>query len=139
MVNVLSIQEPWAFLILKGAKDVELRTWRTFYRGRLYIHVTKNKMNTRTRDVFEAAQVFDYTDDLRYPPGHICGYVTLTAVRRYNSDAAFLQDRPRHRFNGDMYAKPLYGFIMEDAHRIEPVRARGQLMIWRYDLAEDTR
>ncbi len=34
----LSIQQPWAWLIVNGYKDIENRTWRTPYRGPLYIH-----------------------------------------------------------------------------------------------------
>ena len=39
-VKVLSIKNPFAYLILQGGKDVENRTWTTDYRGRLYIHVS---------------------------------------------------------------------------------------------------
>lgn len=38
---VLSIRQPWAWLILNGGKDVENRTWRTNYRGRFLIHAAK--------------------------------------------------------------------------------------------------
>ena len=36
--HCLSIRQPYAWAIIKGAKDVENRTWRLNYRGRLYIH-----------------------------------------------------------------------------------------------------
>ena len=39
-VKVLSVKNPFAYLILQGGKDVENRTWTTDYRGRLYIHVS---------------------------------------------------------------------------------------------------
>lgn len=34
----LSIQQPWAWLITSGGKDIENRTWRTAYRGMFLIH-----------------------------------------------------------------------------------------------------
>lgn len=37
---VLSVKQPWAWLILGGQKDVENRGWRTNYRGRLFIHAS---------------------------------------------------------------------------------------------------
>jgi len=40
-MKVLTIKMPWAWLILKHGKDVENRTWRTDYRGRLLIHASK--------------------------------------------------------------------------------------------------
>ena len=35
---LLSIQQPWAWLIVKGYKDVENRTWPTRYRGPFLVH-----------------------------------------------------------------------------------------------------
>lgn len=40
-IKVLSIKAPFAQLIAFGYKDIENRTWKTDYRGRVYIHVPK--------------------------------------------------------------------------------------------------
>ena len=37
-MKALSIQQPWAWLILSGYKDLENRTWQTKHRGRILIH-----------------------------------------------------------------------------------------------------
>ncbi|WP_316778344.1 ASCH domain-containing protein [Pedobacter antarcticus] len=37
-MKALSIKQPWATLIAHGIKDIENRTWRTKFRGRIYIH-----------------------------------------------------------------------------------------------------
>ena len=42
-MKALSLQQPWAWLICAGIKDVENRDWRTNYRGRVYIHASKAK------------------------------------------------------------------------------------------------
>jgi len=42
-MKVLSIIEPWATLIKEKKKYIETRTWKTSYRGELYIHVSKKK------------------------------------------------------------------------------------------------
>jgi len=34
----LSIQQPWAWLIVHGFRDIENRTWPTNFRGRIYVH-----------------------------------------------------------------------------------------------------
>ena len=41
-IKVLSVRQPWAWLIVSGFKDVENRSWKTNYRGRLYIHAGKS-------------------------------------------------------------------------------------------------
>ena len=37
-VKVLTVKQPWAYLICSGIKDIENRTWKTNFRGRIYIH-----------------------------------------------------------------------------------------------------
>lgn len=40
-VKALTVKHPWAWAIINGGKDVENRSQRTNYRGRLYIHAGK--------------------------------------------------------------------------------------------------
>lgn len=40
-MKTLSIKNPWAWLIAKGIKPVENRSWKTNFRGRIYIHASK--------------------------------------------------------------------------------------------------
>jgi hypothetical protein len=42
-MKALSIRQPWATLICKGIKNVENRTWKTNYRGKLLIHASSYK------------------------------------------------------------------------------------------------
>lgn len=37
-LKALSIQQPWAWLIVNGHKDIENRNWRTNFRGPVAIH-----------------------------------------------------------------------------------------------------
>lgn len=41
-MKALSIKQPWASLIAHGIKDIENRTWKTNFRGRIYIHSSMN-------------------------------------------------------------------------------------------------
>ena len=36
--KVLTVKQPWASLIVHGIKDIENRSWRTNFRGRVLIH-----------------------------------------------------------------------------------------------------
>lgn len=40
-MKALTIKQPWASLIVEGIKDIENRTWKTKYRGRIYIHASQ--------------------------------------------------------------------------------------------------
>lgn len=37
-MKTITIKNPWANLICKGIKDIENRTWKTKYRGKILIH-----------------------------------------------------------------------------------------------------
>lgn len=39
-MKTLSIKQPWASLIAHGIKDIENRTWKTKFRGRIFIHAS---------------------------------------------------------------------------------------------------
>lgn len=42
MSNIaISIRQPWAWLIIHAAKDIENRTWPTRFRGNVFIHASK--------------------------------------------------------------------------------------------------
>jgi hypothetical protein len=43
-MRALSIRQPWAGLISLGQKNIELRTWRTHYRGELLIVSSAKKL-----------------------------------------------------------------------------------------------
>jgi hypothetical protein len=48
-VKVLSIRQPWAYLIAQGDKDIENRSWPTRYRGPFLVHAS-SKINHEACD-----------------------------------------------------------------------------------------
>lgn len=46
--RALSVRQPWASLIAAGRKSIEIRTWRTDYRGPLAIHAAGARVGCRT-------------------------------------------------------------------------------------------
>lgn len=46
-MKALSIKQPWASLIVHGIKDIENRSWRTKFRGRIYIHASAIQVKTK--------------------------------------------------------------------------------------------
>lgn len=69
----LSVRQPWASLIAWGLKHVEIRSWNSNYRGRLFIHAG------RTIDSL-ALQRFALEN---LPTGALIGTVDLTEVERF--------------------------------------------------------
>ncbi|QTE37508.1 ASCH domain-containing protein [Mucilaginibacter gossypii] len=44
-MKALSVKQPWAALIVSGIKDIENRTWKTNFRGRVYIHASQKPVD----------------------------------------------------------------------------------------------
>lgn len=69
-MKVITIKQPWATLIAEGIKQYEFRTWKTKYRGEIYIHAGKSIDK-------EAMERFEYLH-LEYPFGKIIARANLT-------------------------------------------------------------
>ena len=133
MVKIISVRNPWAYLFVAGHKDVENRTWRTSYRGRLLIHASlgadPENFMPKQREWLEFAGIV-IPDDL--PRGAIVGSVNLSGVvgqQRDNSGTTTGQDGTT---TSPWFEGP-YGFLMTDAVEFEkPIQWRGQLGIRDY-------
>lgn len=77
-IKVLSIRQPWAWLIMTGRKTIENRTWTTHYRGPFYIHAGK-EMHERSIESIER-QFKIKVDRRELTMGAIIGRVTLVSV-----------------------------------------------------------
>ncbi len=53
---ILSVRQPWAWMIIHGDKDIENRTWRTRVRGPVLIHAS----GSCTRREYEEASGFAF-------------------------------------------------------------------------------
>jgi len=111
----ISVREPWATAIFKLGKDVENRTWRTHYRGRLGIHVCAIAPRLEDLDFLRLR-----VRDLTLPRGCIVGYVDLRGITRA-SRSRWAQEDAWH-------------WLIRNPVRIEPVRWRGLPGLFRADL-----
>ena len=124
-MKVLSIREPYASLILSGVKKIETRSWKTNYRGELYIHASLGKSSPSP----EVMKLVLYTN-----PGYIlckamlvdCIYMTKEYVEQMK------KDNLTEYLCGD-YQEGRYAWVLDDVEPIEPILVKGHLGIWNYD------
>jgi len=84
-MKCISIIQPWASLIIIGAKKIETRSWATKFRGRLLIHASKTipaycKSLAGVEPFFSALQAINNGGGNPLPTGVILGSVNLGAV-----------------------------------------------------------
>lgn len=104
----LSVKQPWAALIVRGRKTVEIRNWPTARRGRILIHAA------RIADDRPAAwtHVPPSWEDLAQLRGGILGAVELVDCRTYRNVEEFVRDAPDHLNEADWFVGPkLHGFV----------------------------
>jgi hypothetical protein len=109
-MQVLTVRQPWASLIVAGIKDVENRSWHTEYRGKLGIHAG-NRVDRYALDAH------GHRLDGDPPLGALVGSVTLVDC---------VQD------SKSRWAEPgMWHWILADpSELVHPRRMPGKLGLW---------
>jgi hypothetical protein len=84
---VISVRQPYAWLIVQGIKDLENRSWRTHYRGPLLIHASTNRVDL-TETVFArygARGRIRMPRPENYEVGGVIGYVEVVDCVRHSA------------------------------------------------------
>lgn len=135
-MKCLSLNQPFADLVVMGKKTIELRGWNTKFRGKFLIHASKKSMMDFVDDLI--LEKFGFYEK-SIVTGAIVGKATLYDVRDYCSTDKIAH----HRINLDLLRedenkhlamgyeegkKKLYGFMLKDSIKFEkPIPYRGQL------------
>lgn len=119
----LSIRQPWAWLIVRGHKDVENRDWATGFRGRFLVHAAKGM--TRGEYLSAHAWVARVAPEISLPApgdlerGGIVGVARLVDCVRESASPWFCGR---------------WGFVLRQAERLEFTPCRGALGFFRVEV-----
>ena len=122
-MKALSLKQPFAELILQGRKKIELRKWKTSFRGEFLIHASKNVDK-------EAMNEFGFGFGFDLPIGCIVGRAELIDIKHYVNEEEHIKDKNLHlasSFWGN------YGFILNNINRIKPINCNGKLCFWEFN------
>lgn len=109
--RALSVQQPWAWLIAHGLKDIENRDWATSFRGRIMLHAGKKMDRAAYEDLVLEGHKLPALDDL--PCGGFVGEVEIYGCVKESKSRWFCG---------------VYGFQLRDAVAYEAmIPARGKL------------
>lgn len=128
-MKALTIKEPYASIIMSGLKEYETRSWKTNYRGKIYIHASiKIDDDLKSRNDL---QKLVYDNNITLKPGYIL-------CEAYLDDCIYMNDMfiknvsDKEKMVG-RYELGRYAWHLSDIRVIEPVQAKGKLGIWNYD------
>lgn len=134
--KVLSIQQPWAGLILLGNKQVENRSWppgkRLIEGKRLMVHASK-KID---QDAFSYAPAYAAAkadeSGICKITGHIIGSVNYMGCVSNQDDPRLAEYDPQRLW---YFGK--FGWLFSNPEILEePIEIGGMLTIWNYDDGE---
>ena len=117
-MKVISIKEPYASLIMMKKKKIETRSFKTKYRGEIYIHASKTKSNK------------EYLIDDPKPGYILCKCNLVDCI--YMDEDFINKIKDTEEYNYGLYEVGRYAWILDDIEKIEPIYAKGQLGIWNF-------
>jgi hypothetical protein len=129
-MKVLTIREPFATLIKNKVKYIETRSWKTNYRGELYIHAGVAKIKKEVRERKGLSELYS-DNDLNY--GYIiCKCKLIDCI--YMTEDFIEQEKKNNpnNFIAGHYEVGRYAWVLKDIELITPIKAKGQLGIWNY-------
>lgn len=106
----LSIQQPWAWLIAAGYKDIENRTWKHSFRGEFLIHTGK-KWDTGAR----APNGLSWPPEILGIPEDVGGIIGVAEI------VDCVTESDSKWFVGD------YGFVIRNARQLPFMPMKGAL------------
>lgn len=127
--RLLTLRQPWAWLVVFGGKDVENRSWTTDYRGPILIHAGKEM----TRREYRAAHEYALRHDIEIPGaealdfGGIVGIADLVDIVSPQSIDPKTQARRRWHMRPEdaPSGKPQFGWLLRDITPIEFIPCQG--------------
>jgi hypothetical protein len=126
-VPAISIRQPWAELVLRGKKTVEVRDWHHAYRGPLWVH-TGRKTDGYAQTEW---QLRDPTMGDLFTGGFV-GQVELTAIVPFDAHS-WEALRPQHLDTG-RFRLGLFAFFLRNPRRLqEPLEGPGELRLFEVD------
>ena len=131
-MKVLSIKEPFATLISNKKKSIETRSWKTNYRGEIYIHASKLPVSKERLNNKELMEILG--DDELHFSKIICKCNLVDCIYM---DEEFLKNikNDRQEYVCGHYELGRYAWVLEDVEILkEPIIAKGKLGIWNYEV-----
>jgi hypothetical protein len=143
-MKVLSLLQPFASLIVVGAKRIETRPWKTQYRGPLLIHAS-TRFPKDYRELCQKEYFSDYVPDWKVlPRGQVIGRADLVDFIPTDELEAFFNmpsglvsvggktwrlTKQEHAFGN--YTPNRFGWLLKNPVEFnDPLPAKGSLSLW---------
>ena len=126
-MKVLSIKEPFATLIKDKVKIYETRSWKTNYRGEIYIHAS---LSLSKSERVESANKYLKSE---IKPGFILCKCELVDCIPMTDEFIKYINNETSEYDYGLYSEGRYAWKLKVIEVLdEPIPAKGKLGIWNY-------
>lgn len=145
MAKVLTVKNPWALLIAQGIKDIENRTWKTNFRGRVLIHAAQGLTKGRLDNFLPITYIKPLSYKERYELTEksestrqqiLCSVEIVDCVM--NHPSIWAEKGKAFNLNGYGHSenyKPIWNWVLANP-RPEPnyagLKIKGSLSFWEF-------
>lgn len=134
-MRVLTLNEPWATLIKNKKKYIETRSWKTNYRGELYIYAGKKIIDKATKSRLDLMNLVK--DDKMNYSKIVCKCELVDCIYMTEEYIKKIKTEEPQQFICGEYAVWRYAWILTNIKPIENDKlVSGKLGIWNYDLKD---
>jgi len=139
-MKALSVKQPWASLIctpreknpLLGIKDIENRTWRTHFRGRIYVHSSGKGVPdfNFNQQQHEALATVD-TNEMEFPYSAIIGEVDIIDCVQ-DHPSIWAEKAPKDDPENFMFYAPIWNWVLANPVLYDKpiLNVKGKLSFW---------
>ena len=123
-MKALTIKEPYATLIRNGVKTIETRSWKTNYRGPLYIHAGVSKEYLKDKELMRLVK-----DNDVHLGEFVCKCNLIDCVRMTDEFIKQVKQNELEYATG-FYEVGRYAWILRDVEPVKSDKVKGHLGIW---------
>lgn len=130
-IKVLSLTKPCATLIKNGIKTIETRSWKTNYRGKLYIHASSTRIPKKFKENKDLMSLVN-VNELNF--GNIICVCDLVDCIEMTDEFIKKIKKNKNEHACGLYKKGRYAWILKNTKVLDnPIKAKGHLGIWNMD------
>ena len=129
------MKQPWASALAYDLKSIDIRTWRTHYRGAILIHASKGYDYVGEQALGEAVmKVLRKTSSL--PTGGVIARASLTMMVVYQNRQQFAKHFTKHRNPlGWFKENETFGWVFSGMQPLKFIPVKGQLRLFEVEFA----
>ncbi|MBQ6415167.1 MAG: ASCH domain-containing protein [Butyrivibrio sp.] len=133
-MKAISLTQPYAELIKNGTKKVETRSWKTDYRGIVYIHASATKVSKESK---ENTELMKLAGNGAMDFGKIiCSCNLVDCVKMTDDYVENMKNNNHNEFVAGVYSAGRYAWIFEDIKALdEPFEMKGHLGLWNFEFS----